>query len=300
MRNEIRAAAILAGTTITNTGPTTISGTAGGDVGLAPGSAFPGATSVTLSGVKHIADTVATTAQTDLVTAFNDISAPTPIIRSSELSAATITPGTYASSDGTFLNSGILTLDAQGDANALFIFQASSSINVAPGSKMLLIGGAQAGNVYWKVGSSATLGVNSLFVGHIYALTSIAAQTGAVIQGQLLARNGAVTLDSNILINNGVVLAVPTPTPTPTPTVSATPTPTPTPTVSATPTPTPTPAVTVSATPKPKPTPKPSSPGTVKGGTLPKTNSPWYNLIALGGALALLGAGGFATRRVLK
>ena len=219
---------VLASTTITNTGPTVINGTAGGDIGLAPGSSFTGNTTVTASGVQHIADTAATTAQTDLVTAFNSISAPTPtVLASDELASHVITPGTYSTGSGAFANSGALTLDAQGDANAIFIFQAASTLITSAGSTMTLANGAQACHVYWKVGSSATLGANSTFVGHVYAQTSITANTGAAVQGQLLARTGAVNLNANTITNSACVTATPTPTPTPTvtPTDTATATP---------------------------------------------------------------------------
>ncbi len=220
---------VLGATTITNTGATVINGTAGGDIGLAPGTSFTGNTTVTASGVQHIADTAATTAQTDLVTAFNDISAPTPtVLASDELASHTITPGTYSTGSGAIANSGALTLDAQGDANAVFIFQASTTLITSAGSTMTLVNGAQACHVYWKVGSSATLGSNSTFVGHIYALTSITANTGAAVTGQLLARNGAVNLNANTITNTACVTATPTPTPTPTATATVTPTPTPT------------------------------------------------------------------------
>lgn len=256
---------VLAATTITNTGPTTISGTAGGNIGLAPGSAFTGSTTVTASGAQHIADAVATTAQTDLVTAFNDISAPTPtLLASPELASQVLIPGTYSTTAGTFANSGALTLDAKGDANAVFIFQAATTLITSTGSTMTLVNGAQACNVYWKVGSSATLGTNSTFVGHIYALTTITANSGATIQGQLLARTGAVNLNANTITNPACA------TPTPTPTVSATPTPV------ATPTP------------------------TVTGGKLPKTGSPWFNLLAIAAGLVVLGGIGFRTRKVIR
>lgn len=230
---------VLAATTITNTGPTVINGTAGGNIGLAPGSAFTGSTTVTASGVQHIADATATTAQTDLVTAYNSVAAPTPTVRASaELASAVVTPGTYSTGSGTFANSGALTLDAQGDANAIFIFQAASTLITSTGSTMTLVNGAQACNVYWNVGSSATLGTNSTLVGHIYAMTSITAESGATVQGQLLARTGAVNLNANTITNSACV----TPTPTPTPTVTATVTPTATPTVRPTDTATATPA----------------------------------------------------------
>ncbi len=211
--------AVLAATTITNTGPTTISGSAGGDVGLYAGTSFTGSSTVTISGIQHITDAVANTAQTDLVTAFNDISAPTATNRATpELASQIVTPGTYSTTAGTFANSGNLVLDAQGDASAVFIFQAATTLITSVNSTMVLANGAQACNVYWKVGSSATLGANSTFIGKIMALTSITAETGASIQGQLLARTGAVNLNANVISNSRCV--TPTPTPTPTGTVT--------------------------------------------------------------------------------
>jgi len=194
---------VLAGSTITNTGPTTISGTAGGDVGLSPGTSYTGSGSVTRSGSDQITTTAAAIAQNDLTTAYDFIGVPAPTILSApDLAGQTLVPGTYATASGTFENSGTLTLDAAGDPNAVFIFQAASTVTTGVSSNMVLTNGAQACNVYWRVGSSATLGVDSTFIGRIYALTSITANTRASIQGQLLARNGAVTLDSNTITNN--------------------------------------------------------------------------------------------------
>ena len=112
-----------------------------------------------------------------------------------ELGGRTLTPGAYNSP--TLGLTGALTLNAQGNPNAVFIFQAASTLITAPNSSVNLINGAQACNVYWQVGSSATLGTGTRFVGNVLALTSIAAQTGATVQGRLLARNGSVTLDTN-------------------------------------------------------------------------------------------------------
>jgi len=226
---------------------------------------------------------VATTAQTDLVTAYNSVAAPTPtLLASPELASQVLIPGTYSTTAGTFANSGALTFDAKSDANAIFIFQAATTLITSTGSTMTLVNGAQACNVYWKVGSSATLGTNSTFVGHVYALTTITAESGAIIQGQLLARTGAVNLNANTIANP----ACAAPTPTPTPTVTATPTPTPT----VMPTPTPTPVATPVVTPTP----------TVTGGKLPKTGSPWYNLLALAAGLVVLGGIGFRSKKVLR
>lgn len=199
--------AVLAGSAITNTGPTTINGDAGGDVGLSPGSAFTGQPSVTLTGTVHIADAVAIKAQEDLVTAYNDAAGRTPVNRiPAELGGTTLTPGTYDSEDGTFKITGDLTLDAQGDPDAVFVFQTASTLTTAVSSHVYLINNARYCRTFWQVGSSATLGVDSHFVGHIFALTSITANTRATVQGQLLARNGAVTLDTNT-ITNGFCLA---------------------------------------------------------------------------------------------
>lgn len=207
---------VLAATTITNTGATTISGTAGSDVGLSPGTSYTGSGSVTRSGVDHIADAAAVIAQSDLTVAFGDAGVPTPTtLAAPDLAGQTITPGTYSTAAGTFSNSGVLTLNAGGDASAVFIFQAASTLITSTGSTVVLTGGAQACNVYWKVGSSATIGTGSTFIGHIYAQTSITANTSATIYGQLLARDGAVTLDNNTIINNSCVTPAPTATPTP-------------------------------------------------------------------------------------
>jgi type VI secretion system secreted protein VgrG len=233
---------VLAASTVTNTGTTSITGTAGGDIGLSPGTSFTGAASVTRSGVDHIADAAAATAQVDLVVAYNDLSIPTStVLATSDLSGQSLIPGSYSTASGTLANSGVLTFDAKGDSTAIFILRAASTVTTSPSSSMVLTGGAQACNVYWQVGSSATIGVTSIFVGHIYALASITANTGSTIYGQLLARTGAVTLDSNRIINDACTTPVPVVTATPVPVVTATPVPvvtaTPVPVVTATPVP---------------------------------------------------------------
>ncbi len=198
---------VLAGTTITNTGPTTVSGSAGGDLGLYSGTSFPGLAQVTRSGEVHLADTVARQAKDALVTAYNDAAGRTPVtIIPTELGGTTLTPGVYASTSGTFQITGTLTLDGQGTPEEAFIFLTDSTLITASDSTVSLINDARPCRIFWKVGSSATLGTNSDFVGHIFALTSISAQTGATIRGQLLARNGAVTLDTNTIINSICVI----------------------------------------------------------------------------------------------
>jgi len=227
--------AVLAGQTITNTGATTITG----DVGLAPGTAVTGFTDVTLHGAQHLGDAVALKAKNALVTAYNDAAGAKPVTKvATELGGTTLKPGVYASD--TLGLTGTLTLDGEG----LYIFQAASTLITASGSKVALIGGASACNVYWQVGSSATLGTTTSFKGTIMALTSIALKNGATLQGRALARNGEVTMDHNTIDSSAC--AAPSPTATP----SAAPTATPKATAKATPKPgaTTRPAVTVPPT----------------------------------------------------
>jgi uncharacterized repeat protein (TIGR01451 family) len=197
--------AILAGETITNTGPTEING----DVGVHPGDTFTGEAEATINGEVHLGDAIAQAAKVDLVTAYDDASsrALTETLGGVELGGLTLGPGVYESG-GVLSITGILTLDAGGDPDAVFIFRSTSTLITGSGSKVVLTNGARFCRVFWVVPSSATLGTNSEFVGHIFALTSIAAQTGATVQGQLLARNGAVTLDNNT-ITNGFCAAAP-------------------------------------------------------------------------------------------
>jgi LPXTG-motif cell wall-anchored protein len=186
--------AVVAGTTVTNTGPTLI----GGDLGVSPGSAVTGFPPGLVNGVQHVTDAVAAQAQLDLTTAYNDAAGRTPVIATGpDLSGMTLVSGVY-SADALSLT-GTVTLDAQGDPTAAFVFQAASTLITGSSSVVTLINGANPCNVFWQVVSSATLGTNSTFVGTIMALTSISAQTGAQVTGRLLARNGAVTLDSNVI-----------------------------------------------------------------------------------------------------
>jgi hypothetical protein len=189
--------AVLAGSGITVTGPTTITG----DIGTAPTPAITGLGNVTLNGVNQGNDAVAQLAQNDLTTAFNDAAsrpANTSYAGGFNLAGLTLIPGVYNDSSSLFL-SGTLTLDAQGNPNAVWIIQAGSTLITASNSKVNLIGGAQACHVFWEVGSSATLGTYTDFNGNILALTSITADTGAIIDGRLLAETGAVTLDNNTI-----------------------------------------------------------------------------------------------------
>jgi len=254
--------AVLAGSTITNTGNTVITGDAGRDVGLHPGSSFTGQETVEMSGgTVHINDAVAIQAKIDLQAAYDDAAGRTPTsLIPAELGGTTLVPGIYYSDEGYFTISSTetLTLDAEIDPEGVFIFLMSTTLIAEDGSNMNMVNGALYCRTFWQVGSSATLGEYSHFVGHILALTSISAQTGATIQGQLLALNGAVTLEANT-ITNGICIADITPEPTATPIPTPTATPIPTPTLTPIPTPTVTPEPTATPIPTPTVTPEPTA-----------------------------------------
>jgi hypothetical protein len=186
---------VIAGAGITNTGPTTITG----DIGTFPTPSETGTASITLTGTNHAGDAVTQGAKNDLVTAYNTAAGESPQTAvPADLGGRTLGPGTYNSASSLGLT-GSVTLNGGGDANALFVFQAGSTLITASTSSVNLINGAQACNVYWQVGSSATLGTGSTFRGTILALTSITVTTGTTINGRLLARNGAVTLDTDTI-----------------------------------------------------------------------------------------------------
>jgi type VI secretion system secreted protein VgrG len=201
--------AVLAGSTVTNTGATTISG---GDVGVSPGTAITGFPPATIAAPYGIAGAAAAAqAQGDLTSAYNAAAALAPTqTLSGDLGGLTLTPGVYSFASAAQLT-GMLTLDDMGDPNAQFVFQVGSALTTASGSSVVTIdGGMDSGSdVFWQVGSSATLGTGSAFQGHILALASITLDTGAtIVDGSALARDGAVTLDTNIISNS---VAVPEP-----------------------------------------------------------------------------------------
>ena len=187
--------AILAGSTVTNTGPTAI---IGGDLGLSPGSAVTGFPPGTITGgTIRINDAGANNAKLCLTTAYNDAAGRTlaPISVAGNIGGQTLAPGLYKSTSTLAISSGDLTL--AGAANDVWIFQVASSLTTTAGRQIILSGGAQAKNVYWQVGTSATLGTTSAFKGNILADQSITLETGATLNGRALTRIGAVSLDSN-------------------------------------------------------------------------------------------------------
>jgi len=187
---------VLAGTTVTNIGLTSVDG----DIGVSPGSAVTGFPPGTLSGTIFTPPSVADTAQTDLTTAIGDAAGrPANATVSGNLGGLTLAPGVYKSTSSLAISSGDLTLTGLGDSNAVFIFQIASSLTVTSGRRVILTGGAKASNVFWQVGSSATLGTSSFFAGTIMAQASITLQTGASLEGRALASSGAVTLDTSLV-----------------------------------------------------------------------------------------------------
>jgi len=229
--------AVLAGSTVTNTGPTTVSG----DLGVSPGTAVTGFPPGLVSGVIHAGDAVATQAQTDVTTAYNNAAGqPCNVtLTGQDLGGQTLTPGVYCFASSAQLT-GQLTLDDQGNPSSVFIFQIGSTLTTASNASVVVINttGAQpcGSPIFWQVGSSATLGTNTRFTGNILALASIALQTGTVTNGGLYARTGAVTLDTNTVVRNNQGCGT-APTSTPTSTGTAPPTVAPIDTPTSTPTP---------------------------------------------------------------
>jgi Ice-binding-like len=189
----------LAGTTVTNTGPSVLNG----DLGVAPGTALTGFGSpAVVNGATHDNDAVAGQAQADLTNAYN-VAAGQPVSPADDLSGTdlgnrTLTAGAYRYTSSALLT-GPLTLDAQGDPNAQFVFLIGAELTTESASSVVLINGASPCNVYWQVGSSATLGSTTAFEGNLMALTSISLNNGASVIGRVLARNGQISLIDNVL-----------------------------------------------------------------------------------------------------
>jgi len=189
--------AVLGGATVTNTGATLL----GANLGVSPGTAVTGFPPGVISGgTLHAADALAAQAQADTALAYASLGAQlAPLgndLTGQDLGGKTLTPGVYNFSSSAQLT-GALTLDAQGNPNAVFVFKIGSTLTTASGASVVLINGASSANVFWQVGSSATLGTTTSFVGTLIALTSVTLTTGVVVSGRVLAHNGAVTMDTN-------------------------------------------------------------------------------------------------------
>ena len=183
--------AILAATTVTAPGAIVVNG----DLGLYPGTSVTGFPPATVNGTTNIDNTAAMTAQADLLTAYNALFALSPgATETGNIGGLTLPPGVYtAPSTSMAISSGNLTLDAQGDTNAVWIFQIGTTLNVTPGLQVILANGAQASNIFWQVGSSATIDTTAVMQGNILASISITVNSGATLNGRALAINGAVT-----------------------------------------------------------------------------------------------------------
>lgn len=191
--------AILAGSAITNTGSTSVTG----NMALSPGTSIGGFPPGNLVGIIHINDEVATQAKLDLTTAYNDAAGRTStdmVTLSGNVGGLTLTPGLYKTTSSLAISSGDLTFDAKGNGNAVFIIQIASSLTVTSGRQVFLTGGAKAANIFWQVGSSATLGTTSVFKGTLMVMQSITFETGATLDGKAMARTGAVIMAGNTIV----------------------------------------------------------------------------------------------------
>jgi hypothetical protein len=191
--------AVLAGSAVTSTGATNITG----DLGLSPGSSIGGFPPGILSGTQRINDLIVNQAKLDLTAAYNDAAGRTStdiVTLSGNIGGLTLTPGLYKSTSSLALSSGDVTFDAKGDASAVFIIQIASSLTTTSGRKVILSGGASASNIFWQVGSSVTFGTTTVFKGTVMAMQSITFNTGATLDGKALARIGGITMAGNTIV----------------------------------------------------------------------------------------------------
>lgn len=202
--------AVLGYSTVTNTGPTSIFG----DLGVSPGTAVTGFLPGTITGTMHSADSTSLLARADAMSAYAVLAAlpSTQDLTGQDLGGKTLTPGVYEFSSSAQLT-GTLTLDGLGQSDSMFVFQIGSTITTASYSSIFLTNGADWADVYFQVGSSATLGTYSQFQGNIIALASDTLTTGVTVNGSVIALNGAVTMDNNVVVSqsNAPIAVVPEP-----------------------------------------------------------------------------------------
>jgi ketosteroid isomerase-like protein len=201
--------AVMATSSISSTGPVVING----DVGLAPGTS-QGIPPAQVNGTIHVNDPVVTKAQADLLAAYNDaVSRSTNALTlPGNMGGLTFTPGLYVNSTSVLISGAgpgnNVTLDAQGDPNAVFIFKMGSTLTTAPGSQVILAGGAKAGNVFWQVGTSATIDTTTIFKGNVLAAVSITLNTGAAVEGRMFAGSAGGSASATV---NASTVTVPAP-----------------------------------------------------------------------------------------
>jgi LPXTG-motif cell wall-anchored protein len=270
---------VLGGQTVTNTGPSVLNNS----VGVSPGTAivgFPPGIVTPPAIIDANATATAAQAQADLTAAYLDAAGrPLNAETTADLSGLTLVGGVYAGPSKSPLSlTGTLVLDAEGDPNAVFIFQTDSTLITGSTSSVSLINGAQECNVFWQVGSSATLGTGSTFVGNILALTDITVTTGVTVHGRALARNGQTTLDTDVFTSPTCDLV--TPVTTTTAVGSATTAP----------------ATTAPGATTPSTTPGDTTPGTTPvvttpvSGTIPRTGSQTQTTLLIAAIALTLGA----------
>jgi hypothetical protein len=195
--------ALMATASISGTGATQING----DVGLNPGSA-QGIPPSQVNGTIHVTDQAVIDAQADLLAAYNDATgrSTTSVSLPGNMGGLTFTPGLYTNSSSVLISgagpANNVTLDAQGDENAIFIFQMGSTLTTGPGAQVILAGGAKAGNVFWQVGTSATLDTTTIFKGNILASVTITVNNGSAVEGRLLAGSNS---DGSITVNGSTI-----------------------------------------------------------------------------------------------